>query len=136
MLGRYRVLFFRNVPVNDRDYKVELTVSEECRPKDTVTKSRRAEVASKVCAGCRQHRQLTFHHLIPKKLHRRVHFRRRYSKAQLNVGVDVCRDCHKGIHRLYDEMTLAKRFSSSEMLLGDPALQKHFAWVAKLRIRP
>jgi hypothetical protein len=32
---------------------------------------------------------------------------------------------------LYDEMQLAKQFSSAETLLADEALQRHFAWVAK-----
>jgi hypothetical protein len=111
-------------------------VKEKRRYQDLGLERDRLVHVPKVCAGCCQHRQLTFHHLIPKKLHRRAHFRRRYTKAELNVGIEVCRDCHKGIHRLYDEMTLAKQFGSSDRLLGDPALQKHFAWVSKLRISP
>lgn len=111
-------------------------MKEEGRYRDFGIDGVRPERTKNLCAGCCQPRQLTFHHLIPKKLHRRTHFRRRYSKAQLNVGIEVCRDCHKGIHRLYDEMTLAKQFGSPEQLLGDPALQKHFAWVSKLRISP
>ena len=53
------------------------------------------------------------------------------TKKQLNVGVHVCRLCHRGIHRLYDELTLARDFNTLEQLLADEALAKHFAWVSK-----
>jgi len=76
---------------------------------------------------------LTFHHLIPKKVHRRAHFRRHFSKEKLQAGVRVCRLCHRGIHREYDEMTLARQFRSLEALRGDPVLARHFEWVAKQR---
>lgn len=47
----------------------------------------------------------------------------------------VCRRCHTGIHKRYDEMTLGKHFNSLERLLGDPDLANHFAWVARQRER-
>lgn len=82
---------------------------------------------------CGRESSLTFHHLIPKKLHRRKFYRKNYTKAELNQGIDICRLCHNGIHDLYDEMTLAKRFASLELLQSDEALAKHFEWVAKQR---
>lgn len=87
------------------------------------------------CVGCGQSRRLTFHHLIPKKLHRRQHFKRHFTKADLNRGVMLCRPCHAGVHRLFDEMWLAKSLNTAASLLAEPRLQKHFAWVAKLRIK-
>jgi hypothetical protein len=87
-------------------------------------------VACQLC-GC--DRPLTFHHLIPRKMHRRKHFRTHYDKDQLNSGIMVCRFCHLAVHRLYDEMTLAKHFSRLELLLADSAVQKHIAWVVKKR---
>jgi len=83
------------------------------------------------CPLCKRVTSLTFHHLIPRKLHRRNFFKKNYSKAELNQGVNVCRLCHNGIHDLYDEMTLAKRFASLDLLQKDTALTKHFDWVAK-----
>jgi maltoporin len=74
---------------------------------------------------------MTFHHLIPKKMHRRTYFRKNYTKLELNQGIDICRKCHTGIHKRYDEMTLAKQFATLENLSSDPDLQQHFAWVAK-----
>ena len=85
------------------------------------------------CACCQRQVPLTFHHLIPKKVHRRAYFRRHFTKEALNQGVRVCRLCHRGIHREYDEMTLAKTLNSLAALLADGKLSKHFAWVSKQR---
>ena len=87
------------------------------------------------CPFCRRETALTFHHLLPKKMHRRTYFRKNFSKAELNRGIDICRLCHSGIHNHYNEMTLAKQFSSLEQLMNDEALQKHFHWVSKQKIK-
>jgi len=49
----------------------------------------------------------------------------------LNLGIHVCRACHRGIHRRYDEMTLGKRFNTLAKLREDADLARHFAWVGK-----
>jgi len=87
------------------------------------------------CPLCKRHTALTFHHLIPRKVHRRAHFKKHYSKAKLNHGIDICRTCHSGIHRRYDEMSLAKNLASIEALQSDTELARFFGWVAKQRIR-
>jgi predicted HNH restriction endonuclease len=66
-------------------------------------------------------------------VHRRAHFKRHYKKADLQHGVLVCRSCHRGIHREYDEMTLARQFNTLTALMGDETLSRHFEWVAKQR---
>jgi hypothetical protein len=48
-------------------------------------------------------------------------------------GITICHLCHKGLHRLYDEMTLAKCLSTLEALRADSAIQRHVAWVRKQR---
>ncbi|MBT8149075.1 MAG: hypothetical protein KJO24_04045 [Gammaproteobacteria bacterium] len=73
--------------------------------------------------------ELTYHHLIPRKVHRRRHFQKNYSRQQLQQGILVCRLCHKGIHKLIDEMTLAREYTSTVRLLAHPALQRHIQWV-------
>jgi hypothetical protein len=83
------------------------------------------------CPLCRRWVALTFHHLIPKKLHRRPRFKRFFSKAELNQGVFVCRLCHNGIHDHYDEMTLATEFPTLTRLQADPHIRRHAEWVAK-----
>lgn len=74
---------------------------------------------------------LTFHHLIPRKVHRRTHFRKHFSREQLACGIHVCRLCHSGIHRLYDELVLARRLATLDALRADPAIQRHCQWVRK-----
>ena len=86
------------------------------------------------CPLCHRTCALTFHHLIPRKLHRRTHFRKNYSKDQLNVGINICRQCHSGIHKQYDEMQLGKQFTTLEALRADEQLQRHFEWVSKQKI--
>lgn len=84
-----------------------------------------------VCPACRRKTQLSFHHLIPRKAQRRRFFRKHYSRAQLALGIYVCRLCHDGIHDRFDEITLAKQFREPGRLLLEPRLQTHFAWVAR-----
>lgn len=88
-----------------------------------------------ICPCCHRRTRLTFHHLIPKKMHRRKRFKKQYSKTVLNEGIAVCRLCHNGIHRFYSEMELAQHFASLAALKKDPALANYFAWVAKQRVR-
>lgn len=83
------------------------------------------------CQLCQRRVALTFHHLIPRKVHRRARFRKNYDKAFLNGGIWICRKCHRGIHKLYDEMTLAQEFSTLQRLQEDEKIHKHVAWVAK-----
>ena len=64
-------------------------------------------------------------------MHRRVHFRRHYEKNELNAGIMICGRCHKGIHKRFDEMTLAKSYNTLAKLLEDPDLAKHFQWVSR-----
>ena len=84
-----------------------------------------------VCQLCDRRSKLTFHHLIPRKVHRRARFKKTYSKQELEHGIDICDLCHKGIHRLYDEMTLAQKLNTIEAIQRDPQLQNHIQWVAK-----
>ncbi|XOV90052.1 MAG: hypothetical protein ACFHX7_09235 [Pseudomonadota bacterium] len=88
-----------------------------------------------VCPCCGRLCALTFHHLIPKKLHRRKRFKTAYTREVLALGVYVCRACHDGIHDRFDEMTLARYFSSLSELLADEGLRRHFEWVGRQRIR-
>ena len=100
-------------------------------PAPVSTRRRRARIGD--CPLCDRDANLTFHHLIPRKMHRRKFFQKNYSRQQLASGIYICRQCHSGIHTLFDEMTLAKQFNSLENLLHDRALRKHCRWVARQR---
>lgn len=83
------------------------------------------------CALCKRDTVLTFHHLIPRKVHRRARYRKTYSRETLQRGIELCRRCHTGLHHLYDEMTLAQRLNTLESLQQDEAVQRHVLWVAR-----
>ncbi|NNE57335.1 MAG: hypothetical protein HKN36_04435 [Hellea sp.] len=83
------------------------------------------------CPLCGREVALTFHHLIPKKVHGRNYFKKKYSRHELREGIDICRQCHDGLHDFYDEMRLGKEFNSLAAIQADPALIRHFAWVSK-----
>tara|TARA_B100001059_G_C17831921_1_gene585205 strand:- start:3398 stop:3694 length:297 start_codon:yes stop_codon:yes gene_type:complete len=86
------------------------------------------------CQLCDRQCQLTFHHLIPRKVHRRSYFKKHYNKSQLQEGVMLCRLCHKGLHTFYDEMTLAKQFNSLQQLQADARISQHVDWVRKQKV--
>lgn len=86
------------------------------------------------CQLCQRECALTFHHLIPRKMHRRTYFKKHYDKVMLQQGVLLCRLCHKGIHTLYDEMTLAKQLNTLAQLKADDSIKQHVDWVKKQRI--
>lgn len=83
------------------------------------------------CALCQREVSLTFHHLIPRKLHKRRRFTRQYSREQLNAGIMICQRCHKGLHKLYSETELGSRLNNLQTLHEDVAIAKHITWVAK-----
>ena len=103
------------------------------KPSAPLTQHRRGTRAGE-CPLCQRTTALTFHHLIPKKMHRRSFFKKTYKREQLAIGIYICRQCHNGIHLLFDEMTLGKHFNTVEKLLLDEPLQKHFRWVARQRL--
>lgn len=87
------------------------------------------------CTLCGRHVALTFHHLIPRKVHRRARFQKRLSEEQRQHGIMICRLCHRGLHKLYDEMTLATQLNTLEKIQADEAMQRHVEWVAKQKER-
>jgi 5-methylcytosine-specific restriction endonuclease McrA len=101
------------------------------RPDDIAADARPRRAVAERCATCGRDTALTFHHLIPRKLHRRKHFRRHYDRDVLTLGIHVCRACHRGIHKRFDEMTLGRHFNTLARLREDPDLARHFAWVGK-----
>jgi len=102
-------------------------------PRDTTTNRFMKAAEDQPCALCERIVELQFHHLIPRKVHRRAHFRRHFSKQQLASGEFLCRQCHRGIHKFFDEMTLAKHYCSLDLLRKDPQVQRHITWVKKQR---
>ena len=87
------------------------------------------------CELCGQTRFLTRHHLIPRKLHGRKKTRKRFSRSELQECILICRICHDGIHNLYDEKTLAEKYSTVETLQQDENIIRHVTWSARQKIK-
>ena len=92
----------------------------------------RSSKVMRCCELCGRQQPLTFHHLIPRAVHRKKRFQKRYAKREMQSrGIDICRLCHSGIHDLITERELAEQYTTRESLLANPALARHIAWVRK-----
>lgn len=82
--------------------------------------------------GRRTRRGTTEHHLIPRTCHSNKWFKKRYTRAQMQVTIDVCRDCHHAIHDLVpDEKELARQWNTLDTLQTHPEISKYLAWIKK-----
>jgi hypothetical protein len=94
------------------------------------------------CQMCERSMPLTFHHLFPKKIHRRLQERtykghsesKGIPKEDLRTsGIMICRPCHSALHRNYDHDHLAKQLSSLEAILDDKKMKDWISFAAKQR---
>ncbi|MEM9527747.1 MAG: hypothetical protein AAGA31_14125 [Bacteroidota bacterium] len=85
------------------------------------------------CELCHREKPLTEHHLIPRAVHGKRYFQKRFTKEEMtHQRISICRQCHKGIHRIIpNEKELARSFYTKEVLLADERIQRHVRWVAK-----
>ena len=85
------------------------------------------------CELCLRTMPLTEHHLIPRAVHGKSYFQKRFTKQDMtHRRIRICRPCHKGIHRIIpDEKELARDYNTKEQLLADERIRRHVAWVAK-----
>lgn len=108
-------------------------------PTDLEVATRPPKPGDRRCALCGQPSHLTFHHLVPKELHRKRWVRERHSLQSLrNRGIWICRSCHSFLHRQFDERTLGERLDTVEALRAEPAVVRHVAWASrqKRRVQP
>ncbi|RDJ35403.1 MAG: hypothetical protein DWQ19_11345 [Crenarchaeota archaeon] len=85
--------------------------------------------SSIICELCEVEEAYNFHHLIPKKVHKRKWFKKTYTKQTMSEGLDVCKGCHKCIHNAVpDESVLGKEFNTKEKLLSHPKIKKYVDW--------
>lgn len=90
------------------------------------------ERRKETCQLCGRPRPLTQHHLIPRFVHSKKRFAKRYSKQEMKTRLLLlCRPCHVGLHQLFSERELAENFPTREQLLGDERVQKLVRWARK-----
>lgn len=85
------------------------------------------------CSLCDRVQPLTFHHLIPRHVHRKQRFQREHSRAEMrNRGAMLCRLCHDAVHDLIpDEKELARSYNTLELLREHPGIVRYVAWARK-----
>jgi hypothetical protein len=82
--------------------------------------------------GRRTRRGTTEHHLIPRTCHSNKWFKKRYTRAQMQVTIDVCGDCHRAIHDLVpDEKDLGRHFNTLDALQTHPEIGKYLTWIKR-----
>lgn len=82
------------------------------------------------CQLCGRDTQTTRHHLVPKKLHRRLKKKKGARQEDLNATVDLCRACHKTVHHHISEAELARHYSTLEALAAHEEVARFASWVA------
>ena len=77
--------------------------------------------------------ELNFRHLIPRKLHTKKWFEKRYTKQYMKThGVWICKDeCHPQIHDLISEKDMGTTYNTLELLLTHPEIKKYVEWRSK-----
>jgi hypothetical protein len=82
-----------------------------------------------LCALCETEEVDSFHHYIPRTLHRNKWFKKRYTREEMRRGIGVCKSCHKAIHALIpDEKELGRHFNTKEKLLAHPLVATYVKW--------
>jgi len=73
------------------------------------------------CELCeRETERLTVHHLIP-----------RQKDGGDGPRAEICSACHRQIHALFDNATLARELNCVERLRDEPRMRRFLAWVRK-----
>ncbi|UKN02302.1 hypothetical protein K6119_02055 [Paracrocinitomix mangrovi] len=84
------------------------------------------------CSLCEREKELSFHHLIPKKMHKKKQVIKAFSDIDFDhYGIWVCTDCHKEVHRLFDHEVLAYHLNTLKKLKENEEMQKFVKWVSR-----
>ena len=85
------------------------------------------------CGLCESEEAHNFHHFIPRTVHTNKWFKRRFTREEMAAGIDVCKACHKAIHRMIpDKKELGRQYNTIDRLLAHPEIAKYVRW-KKLR---
>ena len=78
-----------------------------------------------ICELCqREVERLTVHHLVPRQ-------KAKGQKPDTVPTTQICSDCHKQIHALFNNTELAQRLNTLEKLKNEPQMQKFLSWIEK-----
>ncbi len=84
------------------------------------------------CELCARAKPLTFHHLIPRSLHKKRQVRARFDRTErTGRGIWICPLCHRQIHRLYSRRRLAEELNTREALIAEPEMVNFLSWARR-----
>jgi hypothetical protein len=84
----------------------------------------------KLCQLCGKE-AFDFHHLIPRSLHRKNRFKKKYTKEELSKGLDLCKMCHNVIHDTISERDLGEKHNTKKKLLEHFQIGNYVKWRRK-----
>ncbi|KRX07258.1 hypothetical protein PPERSA_00415 [Pseudocohnilembus persalinus] len=120
--------------ITDDDLDAVLWTEEDIQ-RFEILKKEQEDALKYGCVLCERIIPLTFHHLIPRTTHNKP-YNKGKSKAELNKGIWICRQCHSGIHRLIDEETMAKEFYNYDLLLKNEKVLKMAKYMHSQKANP
>ena len=104
------------------------------RMTETSAANRTGEGEPNRCGLCGMDRLLSKHHLIPRAMHGKKRFRKRYSMQEMrDRGIMLCRLCHTAVHTLFSEKELGERLNTKTTLAADDRIRRHVNWARKRR---
>lgn len=78
--------------------------------------------------------KLTFHHLIPRKMHSKKYVIKHHPEKDFTTyGIMVCIPCHKMIHKKISHRDLALTYFSKELLLEHDEIKKFVEFQSRQR---
>ncbi len=84
------------------------------------------------CKLCkREDLSTTRHHLIPRTVHKNKWFKKNFETHQMHETVDLCRDCHREIHRQIPEKEMGRHYNSIDKLLTHEKVLNFVRWLQK-----
>jgi len=84
------------------------------------------------CEICNRELEITFHHYIPVTLHTNKKFKKLYEKNYLKThGINLCKTCHKTIHKLFTEKELGNTYNSYSKLMENQKFRNYVIWIKK-----
>ncbi|CAG8528676.1 14936_t:CDS:2 [Acaulospora morrowiae] len=118
---------------NDEEQCLEICKDIVVKWKSVSNPSASAETSLPgTCTLCHRHMPLTFHHLIPRMMHKRVLKKGLFTKEECTTrGIDICRPCHSAIHKMISNDQLALKYNTLEMLLEHEGVVKFVGWASK-----
>jgi len=85
-----------------------------------------------ICELCeRDVPSTTRHHLIPRTVHKNKWFKKNFEKEELHKTIDLCKSCHRQIHKFVPHKELGRFFNTKEKLLSHEKVGTFVNWLRK-----